>query len=346
MKTFALVTLTGSLFLAANAPTAPAPGKADEEVARGADVGGKPVEVRFANGSNVLMSILQDSIEIITEFGKLKIPPAEIRAIDFGVHLPDVVRAQIDRALQQLASNNYKERESAMKQLVDLGPQAYLALYQATKGKDQEAVKRAQIAMKTISEKVPARLLRLREEDLIRTTKFTIVGRIVTPSIKARAEYFGDLSLRPSQLLAIRWLEGTGRTEVSVDAAKYGSANDQWLDTGIRLEPHLKVRITASGQVDVAPQQNGQYISGPAGLGQEVGLPVRFVGRGQAVRCGSLMGRIGETGTPFLIGELYHSAPSAEGKLYLHITPGPWGGGSNGSYRVKVATGPSAEDND
>jgi len=346
MNLFALVTLAGNLFLAGNALTAPDAGKADEQVASQVDVSNKPVEVRFANGSSVLMVLLQDNIEIITEFGKLKIPPAEIRSIDFGVHLPDVVRTQIDKALQQLASSNYKERESAMKQLVDLGPQAYLALYHTTRGKDQEAVKRAQIAMKTIAQKVPARLLRLREEDRIRTTKFTIVGRIVTPAIKARAEYFGELSLRPSQLLGIRWLEGSGATEVTVDAAKYGSAHDQWMDTGIRLEPHLKVKITATGQVDVAPQQNGQYISGPAGLGQEVGLPVRFVGRGQSLRCGALMGRIGETGTPFLIGDLYNSMPSGEGKLYLHINPGPWGGGSNGSYRVTVATGSGAEDGD
>src|SRR5208283_2150815 len=125
----------------------------------------------FANGSNVLMTILQENIEIITEYGKLRIPPAEIRSIDFGVHLPEEVRTQINKALKQLASSNYKERESAMKQLVDLGPQAYLALYQTTKTKDLEAVKRAQTAMKTISQKVPSRLLRLREEDRIRTTK-------------------------------------------------------------------------------------------------------------------------------------------------------------------------------
>jgi hypothetical protein len=344
MNVFALVTFAGMALVPANAPTPTA--KADSAAV---EPPGKQVEVRFANGSNVLMILLQDNLEIITEFGKLKIPPAEIRAIDFGVHLPDVVRTQINRALQQLGSSVFKEREAAMKQLVDLGPQAYLALYQATHGKDQETVKRAQTAMKAIAQKVPARLLRLREEDRIRTTKFTIVGRIVTPSIKARAEYFGDLSLRPSQLLSIHWLEGAGATEVVVDATKYGSSNDQWMDTGIHLQPHLKVKITASGQVDVAPQQGGQYISGPAGLGPEVGLPIRFGGRNAAgARFGALVGRIGETGTPFVIGEQYHNLPVAEGKLYLHITPGPWPGqgASTGSYRVKISTGPSADDNE
>jgi hypothetical protein len=343
MNVFSLVTLAAAALVPSSAPSAKTDDAAPVEPA------GKQVEVRFANGSTVLMVLLQDNLEIITEFGKLKIPPAEIRAIDFGVHLPDAARTQINRALQQLGSSVFKEREAAMKQLVDLGPQAYLALYQASHGKDQETVKRAQTAMKTIAQKVPARLLRLREEDRIRTTKFTIVGRIVTPTIKARAEYFGDLSLRPSQLLSIHWLEGAGATEVVVDATKYGSSNDQWMDTGIALQPHLKVKITASGQVDIAPQQGGQYISGPGGLGQEVGLPIRFGGRNQVgARYGALVGRIGETGTPFVIGELYHNMPVAEGKLYLHITPGPWPGqgASTGSYRVKISTGPGAEDNE
>lgn len=350
MKALSLVTLVGTVFLTARASTAPASGKPETARVPAVEMKGKPVEVRFANGSNVLMMILQDNIEIVTEFGKLRIPPAEIRSIDFGIHLSDEVREQIDRAVKQLGSSAYKEREAAMKQLVDLGPQAYLALYQASRSsKDQEAVKRATLAMKTIAQKVPPRLLRLREEDRIRTTKFTVVGRIVTPNIKARAEYFGELSLRPSQLLAIRWLDGGGATEVVVDAAKYGSANNAWMDTGIQLDRQNKIKITATGEVDVAPQQGGQYISGPAGLGPEVGLPMRFVAgvgvRGGG-RSGCLMGRVGETGASFVIGEQYHNIPPGEGKLYLHIIPGPWGGQSNGSYRVRVLTGPSAEDID
>jgi len=37
-----------------------------------------------------------------------------------------------------------------------------------------------------------------------------------------------------------------------VDAAKHGSAPDQWLDSGIRLEPHVRLKVTAAG----APLRN------------------------------------------------------------------------------------------
>jgi hypothetical protein len=52
----------------------------------------------------------------------------------------------------------------------------------------------------------------------------------------------------------------------------------------------------------------------------------------------SLLGRIGETGTPFLIGEHYEGTPGQEGRLFLHIVPSPWNNASTGSYAVKIST--------
>src|SRR5437899_11981161 len=103
MNWFVLLTLAGSLAAPANAPRDPSPAKGEDKAPLPADANARPVEVRFANGSTVLMVILQDNIEMVTEFGKLKIPPAEIRHIEFGLHLTEPVRAQIDRALQQLS---------------------------------------------------------------------------------------------------------------------------------------------------------------------------------------------------------------------------------------------------
>ena len=43
------------------------------------------VEVSFTNGSIVVMTLLQDNIEITTEYGKLVVPQKDIRQIEFGV---------------------------------------------------------------------------------------------------------------------------------------------------------------------------------------------------------------------------------------------------------------------
>ena len=46
------------------------------------------------------------------------------------------------------------------------------------------------------------------------STQATIVGRITTPSLKARAEDFGELELRPGRLLTLHCLTGDERKEI------------------------------------------------------------------------------------------------------------------------------------
>jgi hypothetical protein len=80
-------------------------------------------------------------------------------------------------------------------------------------------------------------------------------------------------------------------------------------------------------------QQPGQHVSGPAGYangGQVHGFPI-----------GSLLGRIGEEGAPFVIGNRVEGRTAKGGRLYLFVVPVQEGGGqgSKGTYQVKVATG-------
>lgn len=312
-----------------------------------------PVEVRFVNGSIVVMTLLQEKIEVLTEYGKLTVPHKDIRQIEFGIHTSEEEQRKIEDALRRLSSNAFKEREAAVEDLVALGPQAYLRLQKVATGDNPEAASRVESAVKKIREKFHPRVLRLREEDLVYTAKFTIVGRITTPTIKAKAEDFGELELRPAKLLSMCWLEGDAKKEVAVDAATYGSPGGRkWMDAGVRIGSQTGLKITATGQVDLWPQQPGQYMAGPDGQGGGPagglmvvnGRPIQLGGpRGGG---GELLGRIGENGTPFVIGSRYTQIPKDTGKLYLQIVPSPWGGPSAGEYRVAISTGSFPEDHD
>jgi hypothetical protein len=147
----------------------------------------------------------------------------------------------------------------------------------------------------------------------------------------------------------MRWLEGESEKQVVVDAARYGGQQVQWLDTGVRVGPEAGLKVTATGQVDLWPQQPGQYLASPDGQGGGGAVPGR--GRGLVVvgggdRGGALVGRIGEDGTPFLVGSRYTRTPRTEGKLYLHIAASPWGNPSAGEYRVTITTGPFEDPGD
>ena len=75
--------------------------------------------------------------------------------------------------------------------MVTLGAYAYPVLTHAAKGAEPETTS-VQEALARIKAKVPAKDLQIGDEDKVYTARFTIVGRIITPSIKAKSEYFGD----------------------------------------------------------------------------------------------------------------------------------------------------------
>jgi hypothetical protein len=297
------------------------------------------VEVRFGDGSAVRMVMLQESIDVETKYGKLTVPITEIRRIELGIHLPEGVDKKIEKAIKGLASDVFKERDNAVKELIALGPHAFPAVSFAAKSSDLEVAKRAEAALKGIRQKYKADDLRTTVNDHVQTTDFPIVGRIVTPKIKAKTAYFGDLDLKLAELRTIHWLSGLIDVEVQVDGSKYANRfNNQWMDTNVTLDGNGGLLITASGQIDLLNDGTGQGMSGPNGTRQLGGVP----GGGFNRFPGTLIGKIGENGTVFVVGERYSNAAPKEGKLYLQVVPGPnWGGAqqASGAYVVKIQAG-------
>jgi hypothetical protein len=287
-------------------------------------------EVRFTDDSVMRMIVLQDRVEVVTRYGKLMVPVREIQSIDFGVHVPEGLEQKIAQSIEDLGSEAYRTRETALKNLVGWGPYAFPQVYHATKSPDPEIIKRSILALDKIRAKHPARNLRLRQEDVIATPAFTIVGNIITPVMRAKNVNFGELDLKLCTLRSVRWLSTSFETEVTIDASRHGSAPNQWMDTGFEARSVGRVLIVASGMVDLWPQPGGGTLyqttpsgyRGGGGLGQQ--LP------------GLLMGRIGEDGPAFAIGERYDAAPTRDGRLYLHIVPSPWQNASVGSYQVRI----------
>jgi hypothetical protein len=307
------------------------------------------VEVRFTNGSVVVMNMLQDKIEIVTDYGKLTVPPRDIRSIEFGIHATEEEKLKLSDAIKHLGSTSHQERESAVEDLVAMGPIAYLRLQKEVASTDLEVSRRAESTLKAIRNKYPSRLLRVREEDVVRTGKFSIVGRITTPTLKAKTDDFGDLDLRPARLLAIRWLAADTRKELAVDAAAFGGpGNNKWMATGVKVEANVGLKITATGQVDLLPQQPGQRLCGPDGNsgGGAFGGKGRFFQPNNGQAGGELLGRIGDTGMVFFVGSRHTLTPKTGGQLHLMIAQSPWGCPSSGEYRVTVASGPLMDDHD
>jgi hypothetical protein len=300
------------------------------------------VLVQLANGSSVRLAVLHERIDVVTRYGTLSVPLKDVQKIDFGVRLPPGVERKVEAAIAKLGSAQYGERDTGERELAALGAQAYPALKRAVKHMDKEVSRRAARTLAALRERLPDKDLRDREEDVISTPGFTILGKIAPATLKVSSEYFGTAQIHLAQIRQLRTLKTAGEADLAIDAAKWGSVHGQWLDTGYQCDAALTLAIKASGTVDLFPQTPGQYMSTPNGMQAANGAA--FVRGGQIIvnprnmqnLAGALLGRVGENGSPFLIGDSYEGNPG-EGKLYLHIVPSPWNNASSGSYQVKIS---------
>jgi hypothetical protein len=289
------------------------------------------VEVRLTDTSTIRMIILQETVEVETQFGRLTVPSKHIRRIEFGLRLPEDLARKIDAAIKKFGGDSFDQREAAVKELISIGAPAYPALRDAADSPDAETAQRAKAAMRKIRESTPAAQLPTTLQDRVETTAFTMVGRIVTPAVKGRWQK-GEVEFLVSELRAIRWLSANTEVAVTVDAIKYGAGNNQWMDTGVLVETDVGLQITASGQVNLNQDGGGEFVTGPMGNANW--------GRRGPYAPGALLGRVGDKGNVFMVGEKYEGTPNQEGKLYLQIAPSPWNQ-STGNYKVKILTGRS-----
>jgi hypothetical protein len=307
------------------------------------------------------MSFLDKEVIVNTRFGKLTVPTAEIRRIEFGLRIPEATAKLIEASIVDLGGADFKRREAAAVRLVELREMAYPALQRAARTANEEAARRAQDALKTLRDTVPAERLALKPHDTIVTTDFSIAGRIEADIFKVRTPYFGDGQVRLHELRTIRWQNGDPEGRLVVDAAKYANQQETWMDTGLVIARGTKLQLLASGTVDLWPiaPEVGRYLASPDGQQQGGQVNVALGGgvwvanngvvqaapapgivqRGAAQPTpGMLVGRIGESGAVFIVGRTFNGVATEEGKLYLRIMPSPWNNASTGNYEVRVNT--------
>lgn len=157
---------------------------------------GVAVDVRFTDNSVLKLVLREDRLEFMTQYGKLYIPAADIRRIEFGLRVPEDVAKKIESAIADLGNNNFKRREAASNILLGLREKAYPAVVKATKNSDMEISNRAEELVKKFKDVVPNELLQVREFDVIHTENSKIAGKLEANTLKANTIQFGEVSLR------------------------------------------------------------------------------------------------------------------------------------------------------
>src|SRR5262245_4802586 len=96
------------------------------------------IEARFVDGSALRLSLRDEEVEIVSPYGRLRVPTAEIRRIELATRTPPELAERIAVWIADLENQQFQVRDAATSELNKVRVQAYHALVSASKHKDPE----------------------------------------------------------------------------------------------------------------------------------------------------------------------------------------------------------------
>lgn len=259
------------------------------------------------------------NIQIKTVYGLLTVPMSELVKIRFCSSLDSGLSEKIAKLIQQLGHEEFDLREDASEQLEAIGVPALKALDAAQKSEDEEIKARAEKLVARLDESIEEpdesdiHLVPLEgEEDEVETLEFTIKGKIEEKSFLVKTRY-GSLDFNRSDILSIVFQEPLV-TKLSFDVPGNTFAEkNKWFDSQADLAEGEEFKLRSSGTIILA-SLNGTKC-GPDGT-----RSVNRTSTSSAFKSfptGSLVGKIGKTGKPFLVGSDYSGVVEKKGRLFL-----------------------------
>jgi hypothetical protein len=178
----------------------------DEKASRAAAKNAGAVEVRLTDNSTLKLTLRDERIEVETRYGKLLIPVAEVRQVEFATRVADDVAKRVEAAVANLGSPQFRLREAASAELIALRERAYPGLLRAAKHGDAETARRAEELLAHLRETVPGDQLAIRAHDVIQTDEMKVVGRITAAALPVNTVAFGEQSLKLADVRSLRSL--------------------------------------------------------------------------------------------------------------------------------------------
>jgi hypothetical protein len=326
-KFFAIIALFASPMLSAQegpkppeksdpAPETTLPAKGESGDAKAApNVLGAPPVFRLRDNTRISGYPQIAAITVDTPYGRLTIPASDLVRIRFAREGDPNLEEEVKAQISNLGSEEFETREKATARLRELGPQAVPYLSEAAKADDEE--------VKTRAEALLAELKEAKDEsegdedstpiggtdDEVVTVRFVVKGKVAERQYRVKSPY-GELTVEPKNIVSIVFQQvALSAVQVSVPGTHFAPANN-WLETRLNVEKGDRLDIGAKGQIQL---QNYGWSVGPEGTTNLGGN--QFENFPQA----SLVGRIGKTGKPFLIGPSYKGEANGSGKLMLGI---------------------------
>ena len=207
-------------------------------------------------------------------------------------------------------------------------------MLEAAAGSDPEVKQRAGKLLEWLRDTVQPERLRIRQKDIIHTDDSIIAGKLEASVIPVDSAQFGKLELRLADAASIVFVGNGTITDLKLDGT-HALNNDVWLDTQLDFLTGSLLRVEAQGEIDMyaVGGYNGQYVGTPRGRKAwpgQTGLPYEP---------GTLIGKLGRNGKPFVIGASYDGRVEQEGRLYIRAAGNPYNVQTSGDYSIRITGG-------
>jgi hypothetical protein len=306
-------------------------------------LGPKHIRLHLLDGSVISGDLSVSEIEVETSFGKLIVPIEKVRSFTPGLDSNPKQLADLEAKINNLASDDYKTREQAHKDLVAMGGKIVRELARFSDSENaeikrhvSEIVKELEAAAEEAGEEGPVEQPWIRLDTIV-TTDFTVIGKVSPAEFIIQSKY-GPLNVKLADVrLAAReaGVKEPFRKTVTVEGTNI--AQRGFKSTGVRVEAGDKIVVRADGNVIMSPW-GSNAATGPDGA-PNYGwyVPNQIPG-------GALVGRIGDKGQVFKVGRQSTFVAKSSGVLQLAIGVQPEYANEGyqypGQYSVKLRIDP------
>lgn len=279
------------------------------------------VRARFSDGTILIGELLLDDLEVETDFGTLTVPREQLLGLSPGLDSRSDFDERLDNLIADLTSADRAVAAAADRALTQLGPAISGELARRADELEGEQAKRVEVLLHRIEEaasdleSVDGRATRpLLRKDRIRTTKFTIVGRIVPQNLRFKSRY-GEVDVDIADVVAVERQIDDEREDVAKTFSVTGQnlAATKMKTTGISVRRGDRIVVRASGMIRRTPGTSS-YVSSPDGS-------TRFGTHSTdpQILGGTLIARIGTRGKDIKVGSNASFVAKQSGKLTFGV---------------------------
>jgi hypothetical protein len=216
------------------------------KTAKGAAKAAAAVEVRFIDDSKLKLTLTDARVELNTPYGALSVPVGDIRRIEFATRISEDEARRIETAAANLGSPQFRVREQAGVELIQLGSKAYTALLTAAKQSDPEVRRRAEKLLETLRESFPEDQLEFRKRDVVSTGDSTIAGHLGAVALKATTYQFGEVHLKLADMHSLRALSAAADLDSPTSLADPGNLTSLHNQIGKKFTFKVTGSVTGS----------------------------------------------------------------------------------------------------